>query len=311
LVHHNYRADADCPTFLSFLAKATEKHPGLLTTGYLQKALGYSLTARTIEKLVFFVYGPTDTGKTTWLSLIRKLLGDDYATLIQIDSIMARQHELSTNAQADLAALRGMRFAMTSETKSGQRLSEGEIKRICQGMGRIKAVRKYENPFEFAETHKLWADANHLPDVRDTDDSIWNRLHAIPFDTMIPKAEQDRELPAKLAAEGEGILAWAVAGAVRWYAEGLGKPKAVENAAGRWRAQSDQVGRFIRECYVAKKDAQVKARALYSAYKAWAEGAGEPAIAEFQFGQRMAEMRSFAKVLTRTGAIYQGIAAKE
>ena len=52
----------------------------------------------------------------------------------------------------------------------------------------------------------------------------------MPFTVAIPRAEQDGDLPAKLLAEAEGILAWAVAGAVRWNKEGLGRPEAAERA---------------------------------------------------------------------------------
>src|ERR1035437_709557 len=65
--------------------------------------------------------------------------------------------------QADLADLRGARFVQTSETEEGQRLAQGKLKRITQGMGVIKAARKYENPIEFKKTHKLWMDTNRKP----------------------------------------------------------------------------------------------------------------------------------------------------
>lgn len=57
---------------------------------------------------------------------------------------MARQE--TSNTAADLADLRSAWFVMTSETEKGQRLATGKLKRITQGMGRIKATRKYENP---------------------------------------------------------------------------------------------------------------------------------------------------------------------
>ena len=104
---------------------------------------------------------------------------EEYAVLLQIDTLMVRQE--NNNTLADLADLRGARFVMTSETEERQRLSEGKLKRITQGMGKIKATRKYENPIEFSETHKLWIDANHLPIVRGTDNAIWNRLHPSPL----------------------------------------------------------------------------------------------------------------------------------
>jgi putative DNA primase/helicase len=301
LVHHDYRPDAECPIFLTFLERITANHPGLM--GYLQRAFGYSLTGHTIEKAVFLLHGKGDNGKSTLLTAFLKIL-EEYGVLLQIDTLMARPE--SNNTQADLADLRGARFVMTSETEEGARIAEGKLKRITQGMGRIKATRKYENPTEFSESHKLWIDANHLPVVRGTDNAIWNRLHPVPFDITIPKAEQDRELPAKLAAEAEGILAWAVAGAVRWYADGLGKPTDVEQAGNAWRAQSDRLGRFIAECCIAGDFAQAKARALYSAYRKWGEEAGERAITETAFANALQE-RGFTKKHTMHGAVYSGI----
>ncbi len=301
VVHHDYRPGAKCPLFLAFLERVTANHPGLI--GYLQKAVGYSVTARTIEKAVFLLHGRGDNGKSTLLTAFLKIL-EEYGVLLQIDTLMVRPE--SNNSQADLADLRGARFAMTSETEEGQRLAEGKLKRISQGMGRIKATRKYENPVEFPESHKLWIDANHLPIVRGTDSAIWNRLHPIPFDTTIPKDEQDKELPAKLAAEAEGILAWAVAGAARWYAEGLGKPSDVQQAGDTWRAQSDRLGRFIAEYCITGDFVQAKARALYSAYRTWAEEAGERTLTETDFSNALME-RDFSKKHTKIGAVYSGI----
>jgi Protein of unknown function (DUF4238) len=167
-----------------------------------------------------------------------------------VDTLMVRQE--SNNTQADLADLRGARFVQTSETEEGQRLAQGKLKRITQGMGKIKATRKYENPIEFDETHKLWMDTNRKPTIRDVDDkATFNRLHPIPFTVTIPKDQIDKELPDKLLTEAEGILAWAVEGARLWYAEGLAKPAEVEAAKDRWREDMDQLGRFIDERCVA------------------------------------------------------------
>jgi len=91
-------------------------------------------------------------------------------------------------------------------------------------MGKIKATRKYENPIEFPETHKLWMDTNSKPLIRAADDqATFNRLHPIPFTVTIPTGEIDKTLPRKLLAEAEGILAWAVEGAKLWRRVGLQK----------------------------------------------------------------------------------------
>ena len=104
---------------------------------YQQKSKGYSLTGWTSEKAVFFAHGVGNNGKTTDLNTIREIAAE-YSVVLQIDTLMTRQE--SNNTQADLADLRGARYVMTSETEEGQRLAEGKLKRITQGMGKIKAV---------------------------------------------------------------------------------------------------------------------------------------------------------------------------
>lgn len=150
-----------------------------------------TLTGCTIEKAVFLLFGAGDNGKSTMLSTFRQLV-DEYSVLLQVDTLMVRQE--SNNSQADLADLRGARFVQTSETEEGQRLAQGKLKRITQGMGKIKAVRKYENPIEFPETHKLWMDTNRKPTIRDADDrATFSRLHPIPFLVRIPREQIDRD----------------------------------------------------------------------------------------------------------------------
>jgi len=299
MVHSDYVTDATCPLFLSFLRRIL----GEALIPYLQNAFGYSLTGSTVEKVVFMCLGKGDNGKTTLLSLFLRLL-IEYSVLLQIDTLMVRQE--SNNTQADLADLRGARFVMTSETEQGQRLAEGKLKRITQGMGKIKATRKYENPIEFDETHKLWMDANHKPEIRGTDNAIWNRLHLIPFDVTIPKGEIDRDLPRKLLTEARGILTWAVEGAARWHREGLVRPEPVEVAGKAWRRESDQIGRFISERCIAGEFAQAKARGLYSAYKQGAEEVSERFMTETAFGTRMTEL-GYEKTRDEAGAVYHGI----
>lgn len=243
LVHFDYRPEAECPQFDAFLQTIMGRNDALVR--FLQKALGYSLTGVTTEKAVFIPWGPGDNGKSTLLALFLFLV-EEYATLLQIDTLMTKSTE-NSNTQTDLADLRGARFCMTSETEEGQRLAEGKLKRITQGMGKIKAIRKYENPIQFPETHKLWIDANHKPIIRGIDNAIWNRLHMIPFTVTIPKAEQDKLLLKKLKHEAEGILAWAVAGAVAWFKNGLEKPQLIVEAVSDWRKDAEPLREFIAE----------------------------------------------------------------
>jgi putative DNA primase/helicase len=285
--------------------EASETTLGRVTNlvAYLQRAFGYSLTGHTSEKIVFLAHGSGNNGKTTLLSLFRDLI-DEYSVLLSIDTLMVRQE--SNKTQADLADLRGARFVMTSETEEGQRLAEGKLKRITQGMGRIKAVRKYENPIEFDGTHKLWMDCNHRPVLRGTDNAIWNRLHLLPFHATIRDAEIDHDLKAKLLAEEEGILAWATEGAHDWYRNRLGKPPEVTEAVQEYREEMDQIGRFLSECCIILPTATAKGRAVYAVYKRWADSGGAFAITQTMLGRKLAERR-IVKRHTEKGEMYVGL----
>jgi putative DNA primase/helicase len=316
LIPYDYKEKADCPVFLEFLGEVTAKHPELVD--YLQRVFGYALTGHTSEKVVFLLTGPTDTGKTTLLTLMRDLLAE-YATGIQIESLLAK--DLDNNAQADLSDLRGARFAMTSETEAGQKLSVGRIKRITQGFGGvIRVARKFENLISFPETHKLFIDSNSLPEIPETDDSIWNRMHAIPFDNQCPKAKQDKHLGLKLRGEAEGILSGLVDGALAYYqardeGKGLDPPAAVRKAVKQWRIESDPIGRFLKEQCTHDEEDEVEVGSFYREYAKWCEDNNDKPVSSTAFGRRMTQEPGVRrmppkKVGRRTQRHYRGVALK-
>jgi putative DNA primase/helicase len=304
LVHYRFNQDALCPQYFVFMQRILDS-----LVPYVQKAAGYSVTGATSEKVAFVCHGPTNSGKTTFLELMRRLF-EDYSTLILVDSLMSREQE-DNNSRADLADLRGARFVMTSETEEGQRLKEGKLKRLTQGQGLIKAVRKYENPIQFPETHKLWMDTNHKPLIRGTDDSIWNRLVIIPFEHPLSAVEVDDEMPQKLLQEAEGIISWVVRGTHQWRQERLGRIAPVDAARHRWRSEMDRLAAFRRACCVASPTVQSTARPLYVAYRHWAEEAGERALSETAFGLRLSELGFEKGEDGRGRVLYRGIGLLE
>jgi putative DNA primase/helicase len=196
LVHVAYNPNATCPRFCQFIGEVVHKN----LHGYIKRAFGYSLTGLTREKAVFCVHGPGNSGKTTLLTTIGELIAE-YAVVIQADTLMSRKYD-TNNTQADLCDLRGARFVRTSECEASQRLSQARLKAITQGMGMIKATRKYENPITFSETHKLWLDTNERPGIANVDDqATFNRLHSIPFSNVVDKEKIDQGLARTLKNE--------------------------------------------------------------------------------------------------------------
>ena len=85
-----------------------------------------------------------------------------------------------------------------------------------------------------------------------------------------------------------------------------GEAPEVSSANDEWRAENDQLGRFIEDCCVLIEDARTRARKLYERYHEWAKGSGEGIMSETSFGNRL-KARGFEKEHTRLGAEYVGI----
>ena len=315
IVHHQYRPEAKCPRFLSFLSEimggGADASEGDLQRadeliGYLQKGLGYSITGEVREKKVHVAYGGGDNGKTTLLCAVKDLIRE-YSKTIDL-SVLATVN-VTNNVDASRADLRGARFVISSETEEGQKLSAARLKRICQGPGsEIEGCKKYENPILFPETHKLWIDANHKPEFPPSDVAAWNRLRLVPFTVTFPEDKQDRELGVKLMAEAEGILAWLVQGAVKWYANGLPQSKIVNDATKAWQEEFDRLRAYLDEHTEKSDDAEawLLNKVLYEAYKSWCEGNGERPLSHVRFSRQM-EAMGYRKDRKEGGNVWRGI----
>jgi putative DNA primase/helicase len=301
LIPCSFDPKAECPRWIELLTRMMSGSQALVA--YLQSAFGYSLTGVTREKVIFVLFGPSNTGKTTLLTALREALGEDYATLIQIGSLMTGRD--SNSVTSDLADLCGARFAMSSEPEQGQKLSPSKLKRLTQGMGKIKTRRLYENPFSFQESHKLWIDCNDRPVIPGADYATFARLHAIPCIVPIPREAMDRELVGKLREERAGILAWAIRGAMIWNASGLPRPEQIAQATDAWRESCDQLRMFMTARCVIGDGFTVYAEKLYATYKTWCDECKDEAISATAFGLRMGQ--EFVKVHKERGVQYQGI----
>lgn len=273
---------AQCPTWLAFLDTITGGNKRL--QGFLQRAIGYSLTGDTREQVLFFMHGIGANGKSTFINTIKTLLGD-YAKQTPTETLMRKD---SSGVSNDLAALKGARLIAAVETDEGQRLAESLIKQITGG-DMISARFLYTEFFEFMPSFKVWLAGNHKPAIRGTDHGIWRRVRLIPFEVIIPEEKRDRQLPEKLKAELPGILEWAVQGCYEWQAGGLGTPPEVMMATESYRLESDIIALFLEEYCVVKPGIRVGNAELYKAYREWCEEAGEMHSTQRKFTQRLKE----------------------
>ena len=70
------------------------------------------------------------------------------------------------------------------------------------------------------------------------------------------------------------MFAWAVEGARRWYAEGLGHHRLVAARTSAMLRDNDPVSQFIAECAMMDDSAQISVADLNAAMDAWAQKSG-------------------------------------
>jgi len=262
LIEVEYDPAADCPSWLRFLDEILSGDDG--TIRFLQRAIGYSLTGDTSERCLFVLYGGGANGKTTFLEVIRATMGD-YALRTPTETLLLKR---SGSVPNDVARLRGARFVSASESEEGRRLAESLIKDLTGG-DTISARFMRAEWFDFVPECKVWLGTNHKPEIRGTDQAIWDRIRLIPFEVTIPEKKQDKQLADKLKGELPGILAWAVQGCLDWQREGLGVTEKVKAATKAYREEMDILAGFIEDCCIEGADKEALAGDLHQAYKDW------------------------------------------
>jgi putative DNA primase/helicase len=278
-----YDPQATLPLWDRFLRAATNEDEALIA--FLQRCAGYSLTGDVSEEKLFFVHGPTGTGKSTFLMALQAALGD-YAQTADFETFLAQRY---ANIRNDIARMRGARMVVSIEVDKGRRLAEGLVKTLIGG-DRVAARFLHREHFEFKPQMKLWLVANDAPKMRDDDSALWRRVLRVPFEHMIPEDERDPSVKATLtnpALSGAAIIAWAVQGCLLWQQYRLAIPPVVRAATESLRAENDPLRDFWTDCCVFSPTAIVTSNALWSAYIAWATENGARAVNRQEFADRL------------------------
>ena len=234
----DFDENAECPIFDRFLAEIFNGDED--ATNFVLRALGYTLSGSAAEQSFFVCHGSGGNGKSTLINLCAEILGT-YAATIPIQALL-KQRDNSVRAQPELARLRGVRLARTSETEKEEALAEALVKQMTGGEN--LAVRPlYKDTFEFKPQFKIWMTTNYRLRLTPTDEAIWRRLQFIPFD--FKASARDISLEDKLRRESSGILNRLVTGCLEWQEVKLNAPSVIETAKRNYRYELDSVQAFI------------------------------------------------------------------
>ena len=281
-----YKSGAKAPIFEAFIGDILPHEP---VQRFVQRYLGYCLTALTREQVFALFHGEGRNGKSTLVDIVAKILAD-YSTSVPISTLVNDSRGgKGSEATPDLARLPGARFVRTAEPREGLSFDESLIKGLTSG--EPLPVRRLNQDFnDIYPTFKLAISVNRKPTIRGNDDGIWRRVLLVPFDVQIAVDKVDKQLSDKLWAERSGILNWLIDGLCHYLEMGgLHPPEEVMAATKEYRDESDVIGSFVRAAIEITKDEhdQVEAGRLYGVFCQFCRRQGITPLSGTTFNRRL------------------------
>jgi P4 family phage/plasmid primase-like protien len=281
----NYNPNADMTRWNKFLRESLENADrkedcGIYQLELLQLSAGYSITGETNEECLFYIYGKTRSGKSTFINTINEILGP-LASTIQMSALLQKKF-VSDSQNFELASLINKRFVVSSETDRETYLDSAKIKNLT-GRDTIKCAFKYKDPFQAKVKFKMWLTSNNEITVDATDDAVWGRFRTFSF----PYSKMDNvdiNLKDNLLKDKDGIFFWLCLGAHVWYSmkergQRLPMPASMKSYLDTRKMELDSFGEFLiyRGYYPVEKGTKddavcfISNNDMYNKYCAWCD----------------------------------------
>lgn len=147
----------------------------------LEEAIGYYFYRRNELGKAFILTGDKSNGKSTFLSMVQCLLGDENISSLDLKELGDR---------FKTAEMFG-KLANIGDDIGDEFIANPAIfKKLVTGE-RVSAERKGQNPFEFNNYSKLLFSANNIPRIKDKTGAVQRRLTIIPFDARFSADDPD------------------------------------------------------------------------------------------------------------------------
>lgn len=266
-VEIHYDPDALSARWLAFLNRIFGDDAELIS--FVQRLFGYALTGEVSDHALAIFYGDGANGKSQLIAAVMAVMAGH--AVPAPDGLLVQSR--SGPHEERIAILRGRRLVVSSELEDRSVMAEALVK-LLTGGDQLTARHMYGHRFQFKPSHTLLLVTNHLPSVSGTDTGIWRRLKVVPFEVVIPPADQIPDYGRQLAdQDGPAILAWLVQGAVDFYRIGLSEPESVRDATRSYQAHEDVFGQFLEEETIVITG-RTPVKDLLAAWRSWSSSKG-------------------------------------
>lgn len=290
--------------WLAFLADVFEHEPEAIEA--LQQWFGYIVSGRTDLHKIFFIVGPTRSGKGTIAAVLSALMGRDNVAPSGISALGTEFGQASLIGKP-LILMPDVRF---DGVKSGAK----EVERLLEISGEddIRIPRKYLGDWNGVLPGRIVMMSNTTPVLRDVGGALPGRFEILTMRKSY-LGREDTTLRARLLAELPAIFNWALEGLDDLEAQGrFTRVASAEDTRDQIRTMGSASAVFIDELLVdGEPDThQMSSDALTAAYSWWAGRNGEQAKSAIVLGRdigaRFPSAKSGQKVRTGDGSRKNG-----
>lgn len=244
---------------------------------FFMQAIGASLIGELVEKAVFFLYGPANTGKSTLMDVLGEALGsterDGRSTSSGYfknlsNSFMTNSKQGGNNEE--LVNLKGCRIARISEMSSDDKVFNAFIKNFS-GNNTIHGAKKYESEVEFSNSATLWVETNEMPKTRnEADEAYFKRVYIIKCTHEIDPKNINKNLRNELLEDEGGIAQFLMDCCREYQKNGLIETDTIKRDREEYKDESSYTRMFIKDCCVITGDQKedfILVNEFYSKYK--------------------------------------------
>ena len=274
----------------------------------LYEIIGYTLLAGEypLNKAIMLV-GEGRNGKSTYLELIKRLLGSDNVVSIKLQDLTNDKSRFMINY------LYGKMANIFADLPSEALRNTGLFK-VLTGEDSITADRKFRDPITFRNYAKMLYSCNELPRVYDMTTAFWRRWLVIEFTKQFPPNEEFKkklynELLPKYAAK---IISYSLLLIRYVIKEGRFSFEGSEvDYKELWLRETNTVYAFIQDMIkegvlVKDPDGRVETSKLYRLYIKYCEREEREALAKNQFTVELQRL-GYPKVPYKGYYYYKGL----
>lgn len=230
----------------------------------LEEAIGYCFYRRNELGKAFILTGDKSNGKSTFLSMVQTLLGEENIASLDLKELGDR---------FKTAEMFG-KLANIGDDIGDEFIANPAIfKKLVTGE-RISAERKGRDPFEFNNYSKLLFSANNIPRIKDKTGAVQRRLTIIPFDAKFTADDPDFNPYIKHLLKGDEVMEYlinlGIAGLKRVLTNRqFTTSEKVQKAMDEYEENNNPILGFFKECEV--EEFQIENEPTNKVYKRYLE----------------------------------------